>query len=113
MRVTDEKEHLHESVLSVARKDVATLRADFTIQEALDTIRQRGIGEKIVYFYVVDGEERLVGVLPTRRLLTAPPDQRLSDVMLSRVIAIPQSATVLEACELFVLHKFLAFPVVD
>src|SRR2546429_5854211 len=33
--------------------------------------------------------------------------------MIKRVVVIPQSATVLEACEAFVLHKFLAFPVVD
>ena len=33
--------------------------------------------------------------------------------MIRRVIAIPQSATLLEACEFFVLHKFFAFPVVD
>src|SRR5213593_2536868 len=96
-----------------SRERTSTLRADFTIQGALEAIRQRGIGEKIVYFYVVDADDRLVGVLPTRRLLTAPPEQRLSEVMLGRVIAIPQTATVLEACELFVLHKFLAFPVVD
>jgi magnesium transporter len=29
------------------------------------------------------------------------------------VVAIPDTATVLDACELFVLHRFLAFPVVD
>src|SRR5206468_4228678 len=29
------------------------------------------------------------------------------------VIAIPQTATVLEACEFFTLHRLLAFPVVD
>src|SRR5215472_15584814 len=108
-----EREHLLQPVDTVARKDVATLRADSTIQQALDAIRQRGIGEKIVYFYVVDSEERLAGVLPTRRLLTAPLEQRVSDVMISRVVAIPQAATVLEACEAFVMHKFLAFPVVD
>jgi magnesium transporter len=100
-------------VLEVARKDVATLRQDFTVQQALDAIRQRGIGEKVVYFYVVDAEDRLAGVLPTRRLLTAPLDQRLSDLMIARVVAIPDTATVLEACEAFVMHKFLAFPVVD
>jgi magnesium transporter len=111
--MTHEPEHLQQPVLAVARKDVATLRGGFSIQQALDTIRQRGIGEKIVYFYVVDSDERLVGVLPTRRLLTAPLEQRVSDVMIARVVAIPQTATVLEACEAFVLHKFLAFPVVD
>jgi len=108
-----EPEHLQQPVSTVARKDVATLRNNFTVQQALDAIRQHGVGEKIVYFYVVDADDRLAGVLPTRRLLTAPLEQRVSDVMISRVMAIPQTATVLEACEAFVLHKFLAFPVVD
>src|SRR6516162_591251 len=108
-----EREHLLQPVDTVARKDVATLRADATIQQALDAIRQRGIGEKIVYFYVVDSEQRLAGVLPTRRLLTAPLEARVADTMISRVVAIPQTATVLEACEAFLMHKFLAFPVVD
>jgi magnesium transporter len=99
--------------LAVARKDAAVLREDFTVLQALDAIRQRGLGEKIVYFYVVDGEERLAGVLPTRQLLTAPLERRLSELMLQRVVAIPDTATVLEACEAFVLHRFLALPVVD
>jgi len=34
-------------------------------------------------------------------------------IVVSRVIAIPATATVLDACEFFVLYKFLAFPVVD
>jgi magnesium transporter len=108
-----EPNHLQESVLAVARRDVATLRDDLSVREALDAIRRRGVGEKIVYFYVVDGENRLAGVVPTRRLLTAPLEQHLADLMVTRVVAIPQSATVFEACEAFVLHKFLAFPVVD
>jgi magnesium transporter len=111
--MTNETVHLQQPVSSVARRDAATLRKDLTVQQALDTIRQRGIGGKIVYFYALDSEDRLVGVVPTRRLLTAPLDQRLSEVMIDRVVAIPESATVLEACEAFLLHKFLAFPVVD
>ena len=111
--MTPEPSHLQQPVLAVARKDVATLRQNFTVQQALDAIRQRGVGEKIVYFYVVDAEDRLAGVLPTRRLLTAPLEQRLADLMIQRVVALPQTATVMEACEAFVLHKFLAFPVVN
>jgi magnesium transporter len=45
--MTSEPNHLQQSVLAVARKDVATLRQDLTVQQALDVIRQRGIGEKI------------------------------------------------------------------
>jgi magnesium transporter len=106
-------EHLQQPVLTVARRDAATLRQDLSVREALEAIRGRELGEKVVYFYVVDAEDRLVGVLPTRRLLTGALDARLRDIMVPRVVAIPQTATLLEACEAFVLHKFLAFPVVD
>ena len=33
--------------------------------------------------------------------------------MVPKVVALPESATVLEACEFFVLYRFLAFPIVD
>ena len=106
-------QHLDQPVREFIRKDFAQLRESMTTREALDAIRQKGIGEKIVYFYVVNEHERLVGVLPTRRLLTAALDQRIGDLMIKRIVAIPQTATLLEACEFFVLHKFFAFPVVD
>ena len=95
------------------RVDQPLLRADMTVEQALGAIRQQGLGERIIYFYAVDEHDRLAGVLPTRRLLTAPPDTTLGELMVKRVIAIPATATVLDACEFFVLYKFFAFPVVD
>ncbi len=106
-------DHLKQPVISAARKDFAMLSEGFTIQQALDDIRAHDIGEKIVYFYVVNDKGGLTGVVPTRRLLTAPLDQRLSEVMIRRVVTIPQEATVLDALEFFAMHKLLAFPVVD
>src|SRR5437867_11529454 len=99
--MTHAPEHLNQPVMTVARRDVATLRQELTVQQALDAIRQRGVGEKIVYFYVVDEAERLAGVLPTRRLLTAPLDKPLSEIMIKRVVAISHTATVMDACEAF------------
>ncbi|RPJ19578.1 MAG: magnesium transporter [Desulfobacteraceae bacterium] len=111
--MAQDTDHLHLPVMTVARKDFTKLRQDLTVQEALDSIRRQGLGEKIVYFYVVDDYDRLTGVLPTRRLLTSALDRQLAELMITRVIAIPQTATVMDACDLFILHKFLAFPVVD
>ena len=99
--------------LNYARKDFPLLEADASVQKALETIRREGIGERVIYFYVGDERERLVGVVPTRRLLTAAPATRLREIMVPRVIALPAEATVFEACEFFVLYKFLAFPLVD
>ena len=106
-------QHLDQPVRDFVRKDFAQLRESMAVREALAAIREKGIGEKIVYFYVVNEDEKLVGVLPTRRLLTAALEERIGDLMIKRIIAIPQTATLLEACEFFVLHKFFAFPVVD
>jgi magnesium transporter len=96
-----------------ARKDFPLLDAEMSVAAALERIRKEGVGERVIYFFATDSEKRLVGVLPTRRLLTAPLETRLEEIMVRRVVAIPASATVLEACEFFVLYKFFAFPVVD
>ncbi|HET9417807.1 MAG TPA: magnesium transporter [Chthoniobacterales bacterium] len=104
---------LESRVVEHARKDFPLLEADSTVADALERIRREGIGERVIYFFAVDADKRLVGVLPTRRLLTAPLETPLRDIMVRRVVAIPASATVLDACEFFVLYKFFAFPVID
>src|SRR6266700_7283104 len=103
----------NDPVARHCRVDQPLLKADMTVEQALGAIRQQGLGERIIYFYAVDEHDRLAGVLPTRRLLTASPDVTLRELMVTRVVAIPATATVLDACEFFVLYKFFAFPVVD
>ncbi|HZR78732.1 MAG TPA: magnesium transporter [Chthoniobacterales bacterium] len=104
---------LNSPVIEHARKDFPLLDAGMTVRQALEQIRREGVGERVIYFFAVDSDKRLVGVLPTRRLLTASLDSTLSEIMVRRVVAIPASATILDACEFFVLYKFFAFPVVD
>jgi magnesium transporter len=104
---------LSDPVVAHMRKDVTRIRSDLSIADALADIRDHEIGGRIVYFYVVDDADRLVGVLPTRRLLRAPLDARIADVMVTPVVSIPDTATVLEACEFFTLHRLLAFPIID
>jgi len=108
-----EQAHFHESVLAHARKDFALLRETMTVAEAFEAIRQHGVGERIIYFYVADAVGCLAGVLPTRRLLSSAPEAKLAEIMIRRVVALPETATVLDACELFVLYKFFAFPIID
>ena len=103
----------NSSIVEHARKDFPLLDANMSVAEALDRIRKEGVGERVIYFFATDADGRLVGVLPTRRLLTSPLEAPLNEIMVRKVVAIPASATVLEACEFFVLYKFFAFPVVD
>jgi magnesium transporter len=105
--------NLRDTVLQHMRTNPARLNIDQTVGQALETIRQSPPPARIVYFYVVDSDGRLQGVIPTRGLLLSPPEMHIRDIMLPKVVAIPASATVLEACEFFVFHRFLAFPIVD
>lgn len=89
------------------------LRSNQTVAEALNYLRTRNLGGRVVYFYVVDEDEKLVGVLPTRRLLMGAPETRIEEIMQRGVISLPYGANLLLACELFVMHRLLAFPVVD
>jgi Na+:H+ antiporter, NhaA family len=104
---------LDEPVIRRMHQNYTALRADQTVAAALEWLRQHPPSERIIYFYVVDDAGVLKGVVPTRRLILSAPDARLADIMVAKVTALPAQATVLEACEFFILHRLLAFPVVD
>ena len=71
------------SIVEHARKDFPLLDASMSVAQALDRIRREGVGERVIYFFATDADGRLVGVLPTRRLLTAPLETRLEEIMVS------------------------------
>jgi magnesium transporter len=95
------------------RTSVPRLDVQLTVGEALEAIRENPPESRIIYFYVVDSENRLQGVVPTRRLLLNAPSRPIKEIMVTEVITISDSATVLDACEFFMFHKLLAFPVID
>ncbi len=94
-------------------RDFPQLALGLKVGEALEWLRAHPPPGRIIYFYVVDGGTRVCGVVPTRRLVLSHPETAIADIMVPRVITVPASATVAEACEFFILHRLLAFPVVD
>jgi magnesium transporter len=102
-----------KNILEFINKDYTSLFAQLSVAEALEQVRERGLAERIIYFYVVDKEDRLIGVLPTRRLLMSKIDERLENIMVKNVAALPSTASTYDALEFFATYRFLAFPVVD
>ena len=107
------EEHLRRSVLEFIDSEYPRLLEGETIESALARLRETGFKSRAIYFYVVNAEGRLVGVVPTRRMLLNPPDTPVAQIMERRVVAVPKSASLEDACELFILHRLLAVPVVD
>jgi magnesium transporter len=105
--------NLTDPVTQHLHTDFARLAPSQTVGDALVSLRRKPPEGRIIYFYVTDADGRLVGVVPTRRLLLSPPEKLVGDIMVKQVIAIPNTATVLDACEFFTMHRLLALPVVD
>jgi magnesium transporter len=104
---------LDDPVTASMRLDFPTLFVEQTIYQALAALRAGAPAGRIVYFYVVDTERRLCGVVPTRRLLLGAESTPLREIMVEDVVTIPATASVKEACEVFVERRLLAIPVVD
>jgi len=94
-------------------REATCLPVGRTVGEALTRLRSEPLGQRIVYFYVVDEEGRMVGVVPTRRLLTADPQTAIASLMVRDVVTLPESASVDDAAAMFLRHRLLALPVVD
>jgi magnesium transporter len=105
--------NLNDPVTHHLRRDFTQLFTGQTVGEALAAVRQRPPEGRVIYFYVTDKDGRLQGVVPTRRLLLNPLNKPISEIMVREIIAVPATATVLDACEFFIQHRLLAFPVVD
>jgi magnesium transporter len=107
------KDRFNDNVMEHARSDFVRVSDKHTVGEALAEVQRSETSGRIVYFYVLDETGRLRGVLPTRRLLLSTPDTPISQIMVANVITLPETATLLDACELFVMHRLLAFPIID
>jgi magnesium transporter len=107
------KARLNDPVTAHMHQQFTALPLHQTVGEALVWLRQNPPQGRIIYFYVVDDEGRLQGVVPTRQLVLNPPQTPLGDIMVRQVIVLPAEATAVQACELFIQHRLLALPIVD
>lgn len=103
---------LNKKVSDFYKKIESVVFSEDTIQEAINNLRQKHIGHKIIYFYVIDKEGKLLGVVSTRKLLLGNPKSFIRDQMEYSLIRIYEDQTMQDAMEFFAKHKLLALPVV-
>ncbi|NRA90678.1 MAG: magnesium transporter [Simkaniaceae bacterium] len=90
-----------------------TIHVEHTVAEALKYLRDKHITDEIIYIYVVDENRKLIGVVPTRRLLLTEPDVYINEIMSTNLISLRGDQTLQEAMEFLETHHLLALPVVD
>ena len=123
MDLLDDKSKQEVTALLAYRTDVAgglmnprfaRLRPDLTIDQALTYLRQQiGQVETIHYGYVLDDQQKLLGVVSLKDLVSAGPDKTVKDVMTTRPYTLSENSNQADATHLFTQHGLKAIPVLD
>src|SRR5207249_2400712 len=93
----------------------ARVRPDVSADEAISYLRRqaRAVLEIINYVYVLDADQKLLGVVSFRDLFAAPGDQKVRDLMSSDVVTASEQMDQEELARLFAQTNLQAIPVVD
>lgn len=102
------------TVGSITTSDYATVRADVTVEQALQTLRQEAPDKETIYqVYIVDDQHRLKGTVSLRDLVIAPPGTSVAELMRTDVVHVRADQDREEAARLISHYGLLAVPVVN
>jgi magnesium transporter len=93
----------------------ARLRPEMSVDEAISYLRRQARErlETIYYVYVLDAEQRLLGVVSFRELFAAPPGKTVRDVMQTDVVTVPDDMDQEAVSDVIAMHDLMAVPVLD
>jgi len=92
----------------------ARLRPDESIEQAITYLRQQlSQVELVFYAYVLDEQQRLLGIVSLKDLVRADRDKTVADVMTTKIFRVSDVADEKEIAHLLTAHKIKAIPVVD
>ena len=75
-----------DSAGSVMTKETFMLNQNTTIKNAIAQLQSSPENEKVFYVYVVDDQEKLVGVLSLRNLVTSKNTKKLNESEILKII---------------------------
>jgi magnesium transporter len=103
-----------DSAGGLLNTDTITVRRSHTLDVVLRYLRRHDeIPEMTDNILVVDRDDKLVGILPLRKLLVSDPTQTVDDVMITDFEAIPVTMNQKEVAQLFERMDWISAPVID
>jgi len=117
----DEREQLRaamsydeDAVGALMDFDMVTVRADVTLEVVLRYLRRWDeLPDHTDQLFVVDREEKLLGVLPTNRILVSDPETEVGAVMTPVIVTLAPDEKAQEAAQAFERYDLVSAPVVD
>ena len=106
--------YLDDTSGSTMKKGYVTVNKNLNVMEAINTIRKEATeADSIYYIYVVDNEQKLVGVLSLRDLFVSKETDLVEDIMIENVKSVRDSEDREEAVKVVSKYNLVAVPVVD
>ena len=106
--------HRDETAGGLMTTEFVTLPNNLTVEQVIARLREHSPdAETIYYLYVIDEQERLVGVLSLRSLIVAPPEKLITEIMIREPITVTPEMNQKELSDVISKYNLLAVPVVD
>ncbi len=103
-----------ENVLLYATQEFLRKPPTTLAKDVLDSYRELARDmEVVMYVYVTDENDLLLGVVDMRELIVADDDQTLAEIMTDHVITLDPHETLRDAIKMFDRYGFRAIPVSD
>jgi magnesium transporter len=119
----DQTRHEVQALLAYAEDDAgglmtpsyARVRPDISVDEAIAYLRRQGRDrlESVNYVYVLDADQKLVGIVSLRDLFTAASGRTVRDIMGSDLVTAREDTDQEALGRLFAQHDLQAIPVID
>lgn len=98
----------------VMRKEMIVVNANWSMPMCLDEMRRQAEElDEIYYVYVIDDLKRLIGILPTKTVITNPSISEIRYVMLPNPVILHESDSMDTVIKTFDQYDLVAIPVVD
>jgi len=106
--------HEEDTAGGIMTNEYIAYSPEMTVKEASDRFKVNAKEvETVYYIYILDKDEKLIGVTSLRELLLAEPDCSLADIMETNLKTVPPGEDEMVVAEIISKYNLLALPVVD
>lgn len=106
--------HEEDTAGGIMTNEYIAYSPEMTVQEASERFKVNAKDvETVYYIYILDRDEKLMGVTSLREMLLAEPDCILADIMETNLKTVSPEEDEMVAAEIISKYNLLALPVVD
>ena len=114
LKIKDIIEKQEEKIVNFGVTDYLKLPPDEIVVHARKIYQRMARGKDVImYIYIIDEQEKLVGVIDIKELLIAEDSAILKDIMITNVISLTSESTLKQASEMFARYGFRALPIIN